>query len=77
MSDALARERAPRPTTLSGGPATREDLAERIAGLPLALAQVLEAPLPSLPDGSRLLRFDVTGIGASEGPARLLVSVLT
>jgi len=66
-----------RPTTLSAVPVTREQLRERVEKIPLDLRSALEMSQPDLPEAWRHVeRFDVTGIGASEGPARLLVSEL-
>lgn len=52
-------------------------LRDRAARLPAELAVVLAAEVPALPlpRGDRT-RFVVTGLGASEGPARLLVALL-
>jgi hypothetical protein len=48
---------------------------EVIAELPRALAQTLEVQLPALSSAPRSVV--TTGIGASEGPARVLAAVLT
>lgn len=70
-------EERPRPTTLSGGPASTADLRARAETLAGELAQLLNAPEPELSPAFVLeSRIDVTGIGASEGPAQLLVAVL-
>jgi hypothetical protein len=50
-----------------------ELLARRIDAVPLELSA---APLPDVPDFAGFTRWVVTGIGASEGPARLLVAQL-
>lgn len=66
-----------RPTTLSALPVTREQLRERVEHLPVDLEDALATDQPPLPAPWRdVERFDVTGIGASEGPARLLVNEL-
>lgn len=62
-------------------PAPRPELAllrERVAAIPHALRDMLEAPraehdVRALPDGAEVI---VTGIGLSEGPARALVALL-
>jgi len=48
--------------------------AERIASIPAALRLAADAPLPTLPTSPRTIV--ATGIGASEGPARLLACTL-
>jgi hypothetical protein len=55
-------------------------LAERIAGLPAALAEAATAPLPGDAESFRSFaasdRFIASGGGLSEGPARVLVALL-
>jgi hypothetical protein len=70
-------ESSPRCAPLSGKPATRGDLGLRAESLPRELKRLLDSGAPAFPGSfENVSRFDVTGIGASEGPARLLVATL-
>lgn len=53
-----------------------EDLDARLAAIPDLLREQLATPMPDLSSLTNVAHFDVVGVGASEGPARLLNSVL-
>jgi creatinine amidohydrolase len=55
--------------------ASVEQLSRRIASIPDALRLTSEVPLPAI-DGVMPTRIVTTGIGASEGPARMLACAL-
>jgi creatinine amidohydrolase len=61
----------------AGREAAQSLLGQRIASIPEALREVLRAPLPSeLWTIARAPRFVITGGGFSEGPARVLATLL-
>lgn len=53
------------------------EIARRVASIPNLLEQQLRAPLPDADRLSAIESWDVVGIGASEGPARLLTCLLS
>lgn len=70
---------ASRESPIDRGPdASREILASRVATLPDVLRAALAADVPEVPAAALAtnVRFIVTGIGGSEGPARIIATAL-